>query len=63
MHIIYHENDLNCIKNFLKQTDPEVNKFNAKQLGLTTYDLNTLDDNQEWVKKIQCVIWNTKQPK
>ncbi|MCL2511317.1 MAG: leucine-rich repeat protein [Bacteroidales bacterium] len=60
---IYHEDDKEGLRSFLRQLSAEADKINAEQLGLTVSDTLNWQIDEEWVNKIVNLTWNTEVPK
>ena len=60
---IYHEDDKEGLRNFLRQPSAQAGKINAEQLGLTLFDTTTWNANENWVSKVQYLTWNNDNPK
>jgi hypothetical protein len=60
---IYHEDDKEGLRMFLRQPSAEDGKTNGEQLGLQRSDMEEWENNEEWVKKIVGLVWSNKSPK
>jgi hypothetical protein len=63
MNEIYHQGDVQCLKNFITQKNEFDQLTNAQALGLDKYDLIDWNDKQDWVEKLYGVEWNNHKPK
>jgi len=60
---IYHEDDKEGLRIFLRQPSAVAGKINAEQLGLQISDTINWHDNENWVSKVYGIIWNDNTPK
>jgi hypothetical protein len=49
---VYNDHDKSKLKAFLVQPSAEVGKTNGEQFGLTAAEVETLDDNEDWIVKV-----------
>ena len=60
---IYHEDDKEGLRVFLRQPSAEAGKINAEQLGLQISDTLDWQNDEEWVSKFEKLTWNEETPK
>ena len=60
---IYHEDDKEGLRKFLKQPSMRYGDINAERLGLCYSDTTDWQNSEEWVAKITNLTWNNKSPK
>jgi len=60
---IYHEDDKEGLRAFLRQPSAETGKINAQQLGLQLSDTLDWKIQEEWVTKVIALTWNEETPK
>ncbi len=59
----FHSSDKTCLRNFLRQYDPETGICNFSRVGLIEADTLNWQTNEEWVRKVQGLTWNGVNPK
>ena len=59
----YHEDDKEGLRLFLAQPSAIEGKTNGEQLGLTQEDMQSWQNNEDWVSKVVNLTWNDDSPK
>ena len=60
---IYHEDDKEGLRIFLRQPSAVAGKINAEQFGLSLNDTINWKTDEGWVSNICCLNWNDENPK
>jgi len=60
---IYHEDDKEGLRAFLRQPSAVEGEINAQRLGLTLTDTLNWTTSETWVENVIGIFWNTETPK
>ena len=60
---IYHSEDKDGLRIFLRQPSAQTNTINAEQLGLQISDTIDWQTDETWISKIEGLTWNNETPK